>query len=51
MINMIIGVFIMGTIGNGMNILGVQAEQQYIVRGLVLIIAVLVDVLRSRKMG
>lgn len=51
MINMIIGVFIMGTIGNGMNILGIQAEQQYIVRGLVLIIAVLVDVLRSRKMG
>lgn len=51
MINMMIGVFIMATIGNGMNILGIQAEQQYIVRGLVLIIAVLVDVIRSRKMG
>lgn len=51
MINMIIGVLIMATIGNGMNILGIQTEQQYIVRGLVLIIAVLVDVIRSRKMG
>ena len=51
MINMIIGVLIMSTIGNGMNILGIQTEQQYIVRGLVLIIAVLVDVIRSRKMG
>ena len=51
MINMLIGVFIMATIGNGMNILGIQTEQQYIVRGLVLIIAVLVDVLRSRKIG
>ena len=51
MINMMIGVLIMATIGNGMNILGIQTEQQYIVRGLVLIIAVLVDVIRSRKMG
>lgn len=51
MINMMIGVLIMTTIGNGMNILGIQTEQQYIVRGLVLIIAVLVDVIRSRKMG
>ena len=51
MINMMIGVLIMATIGNGMNILGIQTEQQYIVRGLVLIIAVLVDVLRGRKMG
>lgn len=49
MINMIIGVFIMGAIGNGLNILGIQAEQQYIVRGLVLIVAVLVDILRGRK--
>lgn len=51
MINMMIGVLIMATIGNGLNILGIQTEQQYIVRGLVLIIAVLVDVIRSRKMG
>ena len=51
MINMIIGVFIMGTLSNGLNILGVQSENQYVARGLVLIIAVLVDVLKSRRMS
>jgi len=49
MINMVIGVFIMGILSNGLNIMGVQAESQYVARGLVLIIAVLVDVLKSRK--
>ena len=49
MINMVIGVLIMGVLSNGLNIMGVQTESQYVARGLVLIIAVLVDVLKSRK--
>ena len=51
MINMVIGVLIMGTLTNGLDILGVQAESQYVARGLVLIIAVLADVIKNRKVN
>ncbi|ULQ60856.1 sugar ABC transporter permease [Brucepastera parasyntrophica] len=44
----IIGAIVMSSLSNGMNLLGVGISYQYIVRGLVLVIAVLFDV-RSRR--
>ncbi len=44
----IIGAIVMSSLSNGMNLLGVGISYQYIVRGLVLVIAVLFDV-QSRK--
>ena len=43
-----IGVLIMGTAENVMNLLNVSAFYQYLVRGTILLIAVLVDQLRNR---
>jgi L-arabinose transport system permease protein len=43
-----IGVLIMGTAENVMNLLNVSAFYQYLVRGAILLIAVLVDQLRNR---
>jgi ribose/xylose/arabinose/galactoside ABC-type transport system permease subunit len=36
----VVGVLIVGILGNGLNLLGVQSFSQYIVKGVVLIIAV-----------
>lgn len=44
----IIGAIVMSSLSNGMNLLGVGISYQYIVRGLVLVLAVLFDV-QSRK--
>lgn len=44
----IIGAIVMSSLSNGMNLLGVGISYQYIVRGLVLVIAVLFDV-QSRR--
>lgn len=47
----IIGVFILGIAENAMNLLNIQAFYQYVVRGLILLFAVLLDNLRSRALG
>ncbi len=44
----IIGVLIIGVLNNGLNIIGVSAFWQQVVEGIVILIAVLIDVLRSR---
>ncbi len=45
----VIGVLIMGTVENVMNLLNVDAFYQYLVRGLILLAAVLLDQLHSRS--
>ncbi len=46
----IVGVLIMGTIQNAMNLMNIPTFYQYVVRGLILLIAVLIDQLKqSRK--
>jgi L-arabinose transport system permease protein len=45
----LIGVLIMGTVENVMNLLNVDAFYQYLVRGLILLAAVLLDQLKTRS--
>jgi len=45
----IVGVLIMGTIQNAMNLMNIPAFYQYVVRGLILLIAVLIDQLKQTK--
>lgn len=45
----VVGAIFMGVLNNGMSILGIDANWQRVVKGLVLIIAVLVDVLNKRR--
>ncbi|MET4636306.1 L-arabinose ABC transporter permease AraH [Kaistia defluvii] len=47
----IVGVLILGIAENVMNLLNIQAFYQYVVRGLILLLAVLLDNLRSRSLG
>lgn len=48
----VLGVFILGVISNGLNIVGVPTYYQYIVKGLLLIVAVGLDAqLRKRRRG
>ncbi|MGR9422761.1 L-arabinose ABC transporter permease AraH [Rhizobium leguminosarum] len=51
MSGVIVGVLIMGIAENVMNLLNIQAFYQYVVRGLILLIAVLLDNLRSSAAG
>jgi L-arabinose transport system permease protein len=51
MTGVIVGVLIMGIAENVMNLLNIQAFYQYVVRGLILLIAVLLDNLRSSAVG
>ncbi|TAW00708.1 L-arabinose ABC transporter permease AraH [Rhizobium ruizarguesonis] len=51
MSGVIVGVLIMGIAENVMNLLNIQAFYQYVVRGLILLIAVLLDNLRSSDAG
>nr|WP_280520323.1 sugar ABC transporter permease [Lactococcus nasutitermitis] len=44
----IIGVLIIGVLNNGLNIIGVSAFWQQVIEGIVILIAVLVDVLRNK---
>jgi ribose transport system permease protein len=44
-----IGVLIIGVLNNGLNIIGVSAFWQQVVQGVVILIAVLIDVIRNRK--
>lgn len=47
----LIGVLIIGVLNNGLNLLGVDSNWQYIVKGLVILLAVYVDFLRNKKAG
>lgn len=51
MSGVIVGVLIMGIAENVMNLMNIQAFYQYVVRGLILLIAVLLDNLRSSAAG
>ncbi|MGO4447778.1 L-arabinose ABC transporter permease AraH [Phyllobacterium sp. TAF24] len=51
MAGVIVGVLIMGIAENVMNLLNIQAFYQYVVRGLILLLAVLLDNLRSGAVG
>jgi len=46
-IGVIVGVFILGTVQNAMNLLNIDAFYQYVVRGLILLIAVLMDQIKT----
>jgi L-arabinose transport system permease protein len=46
----VVGVLILGIAENAMNLLNIQAFYQYLVRGLILLLAVLLDNLRSRTL-
>jgi L-arabinose transport system permease protein len=50
MSGVIVGVLIMGIAENAMNLLNIPAFYQYIVRGVILLLAVLLDNVRSRAM-
>ena len=39
----VLGAIIIGILGNGMNLLGFKSAWQYVVKGVVLLIAVLID--------
>lgn len=47
----IIGAMIIGILDNGMNILGLNSSWQYVVKGAVLLIAVLIDYVKKRREG
>ena len=44
-----IGVLIIGILNNGLNLMGINSNWQYIVKGIVILLAVYVDFLRSTK--
>lgn len=45
----VIGALIMGILSNGLNLMGVQSFWQYIVKGLVILLAVYADVMKKRN--
>ena len=47
----LIGVLIIGVLNNGLNLLGVDSNFQYVVKGLVILLAVNIDFLRNKKAG
>lgn len=47
----LIGVLIIGVIGNGLNLLSVPQGAQRMVKGLIIVIAVIIDVMRRRRMA
>ena len=47
----LIGVLIIGVLNNGLNLMGVDSNWQYIVKGLVILHAVYVDFIRNKKAG
>jgi D-xylose transport system permease protein len=47
----VVGVFIIGVLENGMSLLGVPMQWQFIVRGFIIILAVWFDVLTKKKKG
>ena len=49
MIGTLVGICIIGIIANGLNLLGVQQGPQKMVKGLIIVIAVIIDVIRRRS--
>jgi L-arabinose transport system permease protein len=49
MLGVIVGVFIMGTVNNAMNLKNIDAFWQYVVSGGILLAAVLFDKLKQRR--
>lgn len=47
----LIGVLIIGILNNGLNLMGVDSNWQYIVKGMVILLAVYVDFIRNKKAG
>ena len=45
----LIGVLIIGILNNGLNLMGVNSDWQYIIKGAVILFAVYVDFLRSTR--
>jgi putative xylitol transport system permease protein len=45
----LIGVFMLGFINNGLNLLGVSGYYQFVFKGLIILLAILVDSLRKRS--
>lgn len=48
-IGTLIGVFMLGFINNGLNLLGVSGFYQYVFKGIIILLAVMVDVLQKRN--
>lgn len=51
MAGVVVGVLMMGTVQNALNLLQVQTFYQYVVRGVILLLAVLFDLYRRRRMS
>jgi ribose transport system permease protein len=45
----VIGAFIIGVLSNGLNLMGVPSYYQQVIKGLVLILAVAVDLINKRR--
>ena len=45
----LIGALIIGILNNGLNLMGVNSDWQYIVKGAVILLAVYMDFIRSSK--
>jgi len=50
-IGAVVGAFIMGVMNNGMSIMGIGIDYQQIIKGLVLLAAVIFDVYNKNKQG
>ena len=46
---MVIGVFIIGIISNGLNLLHVNSYWQYVAKGLIILLAVYIDMMRKNR--
>ena len=46
----VIGALIIGTLGNGLNLMGINSFYQYILKGIVIILAVTVDYLKKGEL-
>jgi ribose/xylose/arabinose/galactoside ABC-type transport system permease subunit len=49
-LGMVIGAFIVGFLGNGLNLLGIQSFYQSVFKGLVLVSAVILDIALKNKL-
>lgn len=45
----LVGIFMLGFINNGLNLLGISGYWQYVFKGCIILVAVMVDLLRQRK--
>lgn len=46
---MVLGALLIGMLNNGLNLLGVNSFWQYVVKGIVILVAVYIDIFRKRK--